>query len=701
MLSKYRQLALATGTVMVASLASASVRADAEDAGTTHQLAPVRVSAMALDEDADKLAAPYSVIEEDETFRRSAATLGDTLNGEPGVHVDTFGAGAGRPVIRGQTAPRVSVLSDGAALVDASAISPDHAITAEPLLIRRVEILRGPSTLLYGGGAIGGVVNLLDDKIPTAMPEEGVDGFVALRGNTVANERAGAAGITARASEHLAIHVEGSTRDANDYEVHGFDTLRVDGTFAESHNGSAGLSWITPRGYIGMAYSYRKDKYGLPGHSHEYEGCHAEGGSLHCDDDGHDHGHDHDHEHDHAQAAPWVDLESERVDLRGEYRDPVAGVERVRFRASYTDYAHDEIEGGMVGTRFQNLGYEARVEAEHVPVAGLHGVIGAQYGFSRLTTEGTEAFLPQTETETLGVFILEHYALNEQWHLEAGARQDYQKIATRNDPQDLPHSRMYGTSASAAATWQFLPRYSLSLTAARSQRLPHAQELYARGVHLATNTYECGLFPSALTCGGAADDARIRAETSNNIGLTLRRTMGELTFNIGVFHNRVNDYIYARTLDQFEDFRLIKYTQADAEFTGAEAEATWFLSDQYSVTAFGDTVRATFVDGGNLPRIPAYRAGARVNRYWDTLTGEVEMYHVGSQDDIADYEQRTPGHNMLNASLTWHPAGDDRYSLFVRGTNLLREKIWHHSSFLANNVPEPGRNLSVGVRLTF
>src|SRR5690606_30358975 len=142
----------------------------------------------------------------------------------------------------------------------------------------------------------------------------------------------------------------------------------------------------------------------------------------------------------------------------------------------------------------ENLGYEARIEAEHAPVAGLHGVVGVQYGFNRLRTAGTEAFLPQTESATAGVFLLEHYTLNDQWHLEAGARQDYQKIRTRHDPRDLPSSRMFATSASAAATWQFLPDYHLSWTAAHSQRLPHAQELYARGVHLATNTYECGLF---------------------------------------------------------------------------------------------------------------------------------------------------------------------------------------------------------------
>ncbi|MCK0537445.1 TonB-dependent receptor domain-containing protein [Alcanivorax quisquiliarum] len=698
MLNNSRQPVLALAIAVLASSASAATHAD----DTPVQLAPVRVSAMALDEDADQLAVPYSVMEGDELLLRNSATLGETLNGQPGVHADSFGGGSNRPVIRGQTAPRVSVLSDGASLLDASAISPDHAVTAEPLLIRRVEVLRGPAALLYGGGAIGGVVNLLDDKIPTHMPHAGAEGFVAVRGNTVANERAGAAGLTLQASEHLAVRVEGSTRDADDYEVHGFDQLRVDGTYARSHNGAFGLSWITPRGYIGAAYSYRTDKYGLPGHSHEYEGCHPHGASLHCDPHGHDHhSHDHNEHHDHAHGVPYVDLVSERLDVRGEYRDPLPGIERLRLRASYTDYAHDEIEGGVVGTRFENLGYEARIEAEHAAVAGLHGVVGVQYGFNRLRTVGTEAFLPQTESETAGVFLLEHYTLNDQWHLEAGARQDYQKIRTRHDPRDLPSSRMFATSASVAATWQFLPDYHLSWTAAHSQRLPHAQELYARGVHLATNTYECGLFPSIYTCGDAGSDTRIKRESSRNIGVNLRRNHGALTFDIGLFHNHIGNYIYARTLDQFEDFRLIKYSQADAEFTGAEAEATWFPSDSYSLTAFGDTVRARFDNGGNLPRIPAYRAGLRLHRYWDTVIGELEYYRVGTQRDIADYEQRTPGHHMVNAALTWQPRGDERYTLFVRGTNLLREKVWHHSSFLAHSVPEPGRSVSLGARLTF
>ena len=692
MRSRSRQHRLALGVAVAATFGGSALAhtalAHTESTDDSSRLEPVRISAMALDEDAERLASPYNVIDGETLFRHGGGTLGEALNGEPGIHVDTFGAGASRPVIRGQTAPRVSVLTDGAPLLDASDISPDHVVSAEPLLVRRAEVLRGPATLLYGGGAIGGVVNLLDDRIPSAMPQAGQEGFMSMRGDTAARERALAAGLTTSLTENLALRVEGASRAAEDYEVHGFRNLREEGTHARSQSGSLGLSWITEDGYLGAAYSFRRDNYGLPGHSHDHEGCVPEGGSLVCDIEPHDHDH----------GVPYVDLTSERLDVRGEYRNPMDGIERVRLRASYTDYAHDEVEGGIAGTSFSNLGYNGRLEAEHSPLGGLHGVVGVQYGFNRLSTEGIEAFLPETETQTTGLFIVEHYTLNDQWHFEGGLRQDFQHIRAENG---LPSSRMNGTSASAAATWQFLPRYSLSLTTARSQRLPHAQELYANGVHLATNTYECGLFPNEFTCGGVGEDAEIKAETSHNVGLTLRRHYGAVIFNVGAFHNRVDNYIYARTLDQEGIFRLIKYTQADAEFTGAEAEATWFVTDRYALTAFGDTVRATFTDGGNLPRIPAWRAGMRLEHRWDTVTGEVEAYRTGTQNRVADYETRTPGHDMVNASLSWQPGGDERYTLFVRGSNLLREKVWHHSSFLANRVPEPGRSLSAGVRLTF
>lgn len=685
-------MAAATVAAMVWSVAPAAEPASTDN---NHQLDAVNVSALPLGSDANLTPASFDLLEDQLLFQQSEATLGGTLDGLPGVHADTYGGGAGRPVIRGQTAPRVSVLSDGTRLFDMSSISPDHATTVEPMLSRKVEVLRGPSTLLYGGGAIGGVVNVLDNKIPTRMPDRPVEGFVSVRGNTVADGQAGAVGLTARAGDNVAIHVEGARRDADNYEVNGFTEQEIDGTWAESNNASVGLSWIGDQGYLGVAYSYRGDLYGLPGHSHEFEDCTANGASLDCAEGGHEHEHS-------EEEAPFVDLDSRRVDLRGEYRQPFDGVEAVRLRASHTDYRHHEIEEGEIGTTFRHRGVDARVEAEHAPVLGWHGTVGTQFTDGQIETTGEEGLLPKTDTRVAALFAVERYRFNDQWQLEAGARYEHQDLDPDDAQRPLPSVSDSATSISSALTWAFRPDYNVSLSLARSQRLPQTQEVYARGVHLATNTYECGLLSDTFTCGGAANDADLETETSHNVGLNLRKVQGDLTFDIGVFHNQVQDYIYARTLDQIEEFRLIKYSQEDVEFTGAEAEATYQWTDRFSTTAFGDTVYAQFEDNGDeLPRIPAQRLGARLNTYWRAFDAELEFYRVFAQDRIAGFETRTPGHDMLNATVSYTFTGNPQYSAFLRASNLLGEEVWNHASFLARTVPEPGRNLTAGVRLTF
>jgi len=680
------------------------------------------VHVVAIGEDPNKIAHPYSVISNDDLLARSG-TLGEALDNLPGVRADTFGGGASRPVIRGQTSPRVTVLTDSTPILDASDISPDHATTVDPLLGERIEVLRGPATLLYGGGAIGGVVNVLDNKIPSAIPENNVSGRLFARGNTVANEKAYAASLNAHLGNGFVAHAEGSRRDADDYRAPGLDERRVDGTFSESTNASLGLSWVSDRGYIGLAYSYRDDDYGLPGHSHF--DCDPHGNHMHCHEGGHDHDHGHDHdEHDdhddhdghddHAhehEAPPVIDLVSRRFDLRGEYSDPIPGFSRIRFRSAYTDYRHHEIEEGEIATTFKNEGHESRVELQHIPVGAFTGVVGLQYGKSTFEASGEEAFMPKVDTSRLGLFAVEHIDVNEQWHFEAGLRHDWGKHTpgafTVHD-EDAPdgevtlHQAKFdstATSFSGAAIWAFQPGYSLTFSAARSQRLPHAQELYARGAHMATNTIECGIVTD-LTCGGAENVTRLQRESSQNFDLRLARTEGDLTFSLGAFVNDVDNYIFARTLHQVDNVRMIKYSHADAKFRGFEAEIGYRVNDLVSVSAFADRVNAHFDRGGDLPRIPAGRYGARVNLNAGAFNGELEFYHSDRQDRIAAFETVTPGYDMLNLTVNYR-LPDNHTRLFVRGANLLDEQVWNHASFLANVTPLAGRNVTFGVSYDF
>lgn len=666
-------------------------------------IATVRVSATAVNEDAQNVAASLSIVEGQELFQRTQPTLGDTLNGLPGVHADTFGAGASRPVIRGQSAPRVEVLSDSGALLDASDISPDHAVTAEPFLIERIEVLRGPATLLYGSGAIGGVVNIIDGKIPTQLPEDGFEGAVAARGVTASREKAAMLKATSQLTEHWVAHVEAVGRDAGDYRVADWHERRVAGSFSESLNGSVGLSWVGDRGYLGLAYTYRDDHYGVPGHSHEYASCHPHGSTLHCGGHDEDTGEEHDHDHDHAhEAVPEIELLSRRVDVRGEIRQPLAGVERIRLRASHTDYRHDELDEGLIATTFRKEGQQARIEVQHDEVFGWGGVFGLQYGRTKFTPRGSEAFLPSTDSESFGVFAVEHFELSPAWHVEAGARHEWQKHRPLDDPRQRPKYSDTATSMSAAAIWEFVPNYFMTFSVARSERVPHAQELYARGIHLATNTYECGLMPHPLTCGGVDNNKPLRMETSNNVEVLLRKLTGSLTFSVGAFLNRVDDYVHARTLDQFESFRLVKYTQQDAEFVGVEGEVTYRFNPLVSATVFGDYVQGQLRNaGGDLPRIPAARYGARVHTQARGYGAELEYYRVQRQNDIAAFETPTPSHNMVNLTLSYRSRSEGGYSVFLRASNLLDETVWNHASFLASSVPLPGRSVSVGAQWSF
>jgi len=682
--------AMVMGSAAIAQTSGNTVAAHAEQ---------VRVTALAGDVNAELVVAPFNVLKSDAIFTKGGS-IGDLLNGLPGIHSDAFGGGASRPVIRGQTSPRVKILSDSTSIFDASETSPDHAVAADPLLAQQIEIFRGPAALLYGGGAIGGVVNILDKKIPVTIPESGFEGFVALRGNTVANERAGAISMTGKASQNIALHFESSLRNADDYKARNWDESRVDGTFSESINGSLGASWIGDNGFIGMAYSYRDDEYGIPGHNDEYKTCHPHGSALHCGS--HDHDYDHDHEHAHEDDVPFIKLVNERYDVRAEYLNPFAGINKIRFRASYTNYKHDEIEEDVVGTTFANEGYETRIDMVHAPVIGWQGIVGVQLSDTRFSSIGAEAFIPVTDSATAAIFVVENYQLNDKWTLEAGLRYEKQSHKPLNDPRNRPSYKDSTLSYSTAAIWSLTDDVNLSATYARAQRLPQAQELYARGVHLATSTYECGLVKHPLTCGGAVNNADILKETANNIEIALRKHSGYLTYSLSLFRNHVDNYIYARTLDQFEDFRLIKYTQHDVRFTGFEAEISYQFTDAFAATVFADYVHANLKVDGRLPRTSPQRAGVRADtKISENVDAGVEYYRVSKQNRIADFETITPGYDMVNLDVNYNVNGDGKYLVFLRVSNLLNEEVRNHTSFLANVIPMQGRSFSTGLKVNF
>lgn len=639
------------------------------------------ISASPLATHQQEMATPVAVLEGAALIQQREASIGETLEHLPGVRSSSFGAGVGRPVIRGQSGARIKILSDGVDVLDASSISPDHAVTTEPLLSRRIEVLKGPATLLYGSGAIGGVVNVLDQKVPTYVPAKGYEGTAEIRANTVAREGAGVFGLTAGHGP-FALRFEGVKRQDDDYRV-ADNPHKEQGSFNDTDTFTLGGSLIGDRGYIGLAYTRQDNRYGLLAHQHA--DCHQDGSSWHCgahedEEEGHD---------EHGGGVPYVDLEQKRWDIRGELKDPLPGFEQVRFRMGRTRYEHKEMEEGAVATRFNNKAVDSRLELTHQPLLGWHGVLGGQSLRRDFEATGEEAYIPRTVTRNRALFILEEYTLGA-WRYELGLRHEWQRI----EADGVADKQHQGTSWSAATVWSFAPDYTLGLSYARSQRLPTAEELYSKGPHAATRTIELG-------------NRHLNKETSHNLELSLHKLAGRTTFDLSLYRNTIDDYINPTDTgnDIGNGYREVEYRQADAIFTGVEGELHFAATEATTLSVFGDQVRARFRQGGgNLPRIPGMRLGGRVeHRFSSSLDGHLELYRVARQRHVARYESRTGGYTMLSAGLSYSDTlGQDRdYMVYLKGTNLLNEKWRNQVSYIKDEVIMPGRNVTLGLQVSF
>ena len=657
------------------------------DDTTTQQLETLISQAHPLVQTAADFAVADQVIEQ-KSLKERAPTIGDALADELGVYSNQYGSGSSRPVIRGQDGPRVKVLQHASETADVSTLSPDHAVTVDPILAKQIEIIRGPSTLLYSAGTVGGLVNVTDQKIPTSMPEKGLEGTAGLRYNSGSDEKMASAGATVALGRQFALRVEGSKREANDYIAPNYfhehegeleKERRVGNTFAKGETVSVGGSWIGERGFAGIAYTNRQDQYGLPGHSHKYESCTVSGNLLiGCGEE--DYGDEH-------ETGPWVDLKSERYDFRTEILNPIAGFEKLRAHASYTDYQHDEIEGDSVATTFKSKGYDARLEMVHQPIADWEGVVGVQYNQQKLDITGEESILEPTKTQKWSVFGLEHKQWND-FHFELGSRVDHQTIDIESDRKDYDD---YAVSYSGAVNWMFAPNYKLSLVGSHQERLPLAQELYAQGKHYATKTIEHG-------------NVNLSPEKSNNLELGLHYEADKLDYSLHVYHNWFDNYIYgqAQGARNEEGFLELEYTQDKAKFYGTEAKLGYQLSPDYKLSVFGDYVRGE-IDNQNAPRVPAGRLGTKVDaNFADGWSGMAEYYRVFKQDKVAYLEQETAGYNMVNVGVAYagNYANKQDYRVYFKANNLLDDEVYSHASFLSN-IPQVGRNFTVGVEFGF
>ena len=629
----------------------------------------------------DEFAQSVEVIHGPELERKKSNSIGETVKNELGVSSTYFAPGASRPIIRGLGSNRVRVLQNGQGALDVSSISEDHAVSIEPYFANQIEILRGPATLRYGPGAIGGVVNVINNRIPTSLeraPFE-LNGLVehasVSDGNTAAIELNGA-------FDSFAWHADWLARDTNDYDIDGFaneDEPENRGRLSNSDidktdNYSFGGSFIGDGGMIGLGYNRFDTEYGIPG---------AEEGDVR------------------------IDLKQYRYEGRAELFKPLAYIESISLQTSYNNYRHFEILEGEVETTFDNEEFETRLEIVNDASERWQNAFGIQYNDRDFSAVGEEAFIQPLDEQRYGFFAISRFN-SEMWDLEGGLRFDRDEFEPDND--DDEEFNVY--SLSLGAQRKFSNNTQLNIFVARAERAPQEVALYADGPHLATLTFETG-------------STDIDEEISYNFEVGLEQSNDNYGWKVNTFYNYIEDYIYLASVDNnndgiadrtdeegaFElDGELLAgvYANDDAVFYGIEAEFQTGLveNEAYNLEGrvFGDYVRAEFDDDdlGNVPRITPARIGVGLVGTKGTWMGNVDLIFVTDQNNEADLETDTDGYTMLNAGIskTFY-AGESDLNLFVRGKNLLDEDARQHTSFQKDRVVLPGRGIELGVSITY
>ncbi|MEX2149414.1 MAG: TonB-dependent receptor [Steroidobacteraceae bacterium] len=614
----------------------------------SRELEEVVVTAAPLATDSRSMAQPTSVLTGDALALAVAPTIGETVGSQPGVHSTYFGPAASRPVIRGLGGDRVQVLTDGLATLDAAGLSEDHAVAIDPALADQVEVLRGPSTLLYGSGAAGGLVNVVTNRLHE-QGEGGIHGLVELRGDTALGERAVAARVDG-GTERFMLHVDGVWRDTDDFEVPDEAGSEVPNSWSETRSGGAGASWIGDTITMGLALSRHDTEYGVP------------------------------------NEDVLIDLRQDRLDVSARFDLPTRREMTLRLRGAANDYEHAEIEpGGEIGTMFEVDGRELRATLDVSLPADVEATAGLQWQQVELVAIGEEAFVPESRTRATGAFTFARRATGN-GSLEFGLRVDRQEIGTTV----LPDYDGNALNGSFGFTWPVSGAFDVVGQIVRSERHPSATELYADGPHVATQQFEIG-------------DPGFDTERGWTADLGLRHGGDVVSGEIRAFASRYDGYVFLAPNAEIEDgLPVFQYLQGDAEFYGFEAELTLPVGAATTFTLLSDYVRGKLSAGPDLPRMPPLRLGAELAWQGATVGLTLGARHVFEQDDVAELETATGSHSLLDAGLTWRPVWRGLDALvFVKATNLLDEVARAHTSPLKDTVPLAGRSYGAGLRIAF
>jgi len=650
---------------------------------------------------------PVTVLSDDELRMKVSHSIGETLKNELGITSQSFGPGVGTPVIRGQSGPRVKVLANGIGSNDVSQLSPDHATSIEPLLADRIEVLRGPSTLLYGSGAMGGVVNVIDSRIPGFKPEQLLGGAFEQRFDSVSDETSTAL-KTEGGKDHFAYHLDGFFRDRSNMAIGGqaidapaaqaidssLNIIQnshgvIPNTYAHTLNGSAGMSWVGDPGFAGVAINRLENNYGI-----------APNGS--------------------GGANVRIDLKQTKYDFKSELDKPFTFADALRMKLGYTDYQHTELDNGNPGTAFTNKTYEGRIELAHKPMGLWHGMFGLQTiasNFSAFDYTGAKTIVPTSLINSYGVFAVESL---EKGHVtyQLGARVEESSINPQSGsnyiaPNGAQISSSYGytpISLSVSSLWKVNDKNSLNLGITRSQRAPQVQELLSHGFHDATRSFEEG-------------DPNLQMETSYNLDLGYRFKNDWLRAELDLFHNWANNYIYQQRTGQFvlQDSlgnaqpcatsanctAVVQSRQADAIFKGFEGKLVFPLMENHhglvDFTLFSDYTRGQFVNGGDVPRMPPLRYGFQFDYSKENWASNLRLTRGEAQPYAGSFDTATQGYVLLNMTTQYQIKQFHAVDvvLFAKANNLLNENIRNSTSYLRNFAPEPGRGAEVGIRMNF
>jgi iron complex outermembrane recepter protein len=623
------------------------------------------VTASSLGDPSDAISQGVAVINRGEALQASiSGGIGETLAGIPGVRSTFYGVNASRPIVRGLGEDRIRLVLNGLQGIDASTISPDHAPAIDGLDAEGIEVLKGPAALRYGGNAVGGVVNVVDGRLPTKLPEKPFSGEIFLAGSTA--EDAGTAAFKLVGTRgNGVLRVDGFRRDGQDYKIPGFSqTAALRAVTGDDTEGTAfntrGEIWalggsvarITDRTSLALATRQTKSNYGIPG------------------------------------EEAFIELSQTRYDFQASIKD-LGFLDTLTFSITTGDYSHSEIEfDGAIGTVFTNEGYESRLEARHRSIGDLDGVFGLQFAANDFAAEGDEAFILPVTIETVGAFWVERFN-QENWGAEVGARYE------QRDYSGLAGARTFDLgSFSASAFVKPIDGLRLSLNAGYTERAPTEVELFADGPHAATQAFEIG-------------DADLKTETAISLEGVARWQIGGATVDLNVWRSSFDGFIAFNPTNQIEDdLPVFLVSQKDATLSGAELHVTWPLGQVagWSVVGDGgmDTVRGSYDGGGAIARMPPAMVTLGLEAKSPQMRVRAEVQSIAEQTRSAAFETQTAGSTALNALWSWRPVqSNDRIELTFEGRNLTNEDIREHTSFLKDYLPKPGRSLRVSLKGSF